>query len=281
MPLLYYWKPSNYYKDLDEGASYNLNHSNPLLHGIEEEDSLWAFTRNLKGDYVLAAELVIKSKTFNKPDFKYGLYRVWGDLNTSRYFDVETQSSIETVLRSFNINAKAKHFGQSFQGYASVRKVEIAEHQMLAKISEKLSLEKRAVIVPDDRIENVMTTGDSGMVKEFLKKYETGISVKRKEYLIKNAPIRNRNLSKKLFEIYSGSCQICKWKPKEIYGVEICETHHIQWISRGGSDDLLNLVLICPNHHRAIHKCDAAFDYKSFSFNFNARVEKLLLNKHL
>jgi hypothetical protein len=281
MPLLYYWKPSNYYKDLDEGASYNLNHSNPLLHGIETGDSLWAFTRNTKGDYVLAAELIIKSKTFNKPDYKYGLYRVWGDLNASKYFDVEAQPSIESVLRSFNINAKAKHFGQSFQGYASIRKIEIEEHRMLSKISEKLPLEKRAVIIPDDKIENEMTTGDGSMVKEFLEKYETGISVKRKEYLIRNAPIRNRNLAKELVEIYSGSCQICKWKPKNIYGVEICETHHIQWISRGGADDLTNLVLICPNHHRAIHKCDASFDYKSRVFDFGYLEEKLQLNKHL
>jgi 5-methylcytosine-specific restriction protein A len=80
MALLYYWKPGNYNRDLNAGASYNLNHSNPLLHEIAEGDSLWAFTRNSKGDYVLAAELIIKSKTFNKSDFKYGRYRVWEDL---------------------------------------------------------------------------------------------------------------------------------------------------------------------------------------------------------
>jgi 5-methylcytosine-specific restriction enzyme A len=145
----------------------------------------------------------------------------------------------------------------------------------------EIPLEKRAAIIPDDKIESELIMGDSDIMSEFLEKYETGISVKRKEYLIKNAPIRNRNLSRKLFEMYSGSCQICNWTPIEIYGVEVCETHHIQWISRGGSDELMNLVLICPNHHRAIHKCDASFDYKSQSFNFGILVEKLKLNNHL
>lgn len=281
MPLLYYWKPSNYVKDLDEGASYNLNHSNPLLHEIELGDALWAFTRNLKGDYVLAAQLVIKSKTFNKADFKYGLYRVWGDLNASKYFDVNQQESIENVIRSFNLNAKAEKLGQSFQGFASIRQISASEHQILLRFSKEIPFEQRAKVVPDEKIENELNYGNSNLVRELLEKYDTGISVKRKEYLLKLAPIRNQKLSKKLIEVYGGTCQICLWKPKEVYGVEICETHHIQWISRGGTDDISNLVLICPNHHRAIHKCDASFDYKTLSFSFHGYIEVLKTNYHL
>ena len=46
MPLLYYWRPDNYFRDLDMGAGYHLNQANPLLHKIEIGDSLWGFTRN-------------------------------------------------------------------------------------------------------------------------------------------------------------------------------------------------------------------------------------------
>jgi 5-methylcytosine-specific restriction protein A len=88
MPLLYYWRPDNYYRDLDMGAGYHLNQANPLLHKIEIGDSLWAFTRNKEGRYVLAAELVIKAKTENPPNFRYGRYRVWGDIHRSRYYQV-------------------------------------------------------------------------------------------------------------------------------------------------------------------------------------------------
>jgi 5-methylcytosine-specific restriction enzyme A len=55
MSLLYYWRSDNYYRDLDMGAGFHLNQANPLLHRIDIGDSLWAFTRNREGAYVLAA----------------------------------------------------------------------------------------------------------------------------------------------------------------------------------------------------------------------------------
>lgn len=75
MPLLYYWRPDNYLRDLDMGAGYHLNQANPLLRQVDLGDSLWAFTRNRHGRYVLAAELVIKAKTETPPNFRYGRYR--------------------------------------------------------------------------------------------------------------------------------------------------------------------------------------------------------------
>lgn len=55
MPLLYYWRPDNYYRDLDAGAGYHLNQANPRMHAIAPGDSLWAFTRNRAGRYVAPA----------------------------------------------------------------------------------------------------------------------------------------------------------------------------------------------------------------------------------
>ncbi|WP_408869546.1 HNH endonuclease [Commensalibacter communis] len=36
-------------------------------------------------------------------------------------------------------------------------------------------------------------------------------------------------------------------------GVPYLETHHIQWLSRGGSDKLENMVALCPNCHKKMH----------------------------
>lgn len=42
------------------------------------------------------------------------------------------------------------------------------------------------------------------------------------------------------------------------------------------------MVLVCPNHHAAIHRDDATFDYRSHEFRFtNGLVEPLRLNEHL
>lgn len=39
--------------------------------------------------------------------------------------------------------------------------------------------------------------------------------------------------------------------PRHTYGIELCEAHHVGWLSCGGNDILDNRVLICPNHLRA------------------------------
>ena len=121
MPLLYYWRRDNYQRDLDLGAGYHLNQDNPVMHEVGTGDSLWAFTRTSDGRYVLAAELVVRAKTLNRPDFRYGKYRVWGDVDQSRYFRVEGAPSIEQVIRSFSISTNARVLGRSFQGDAAVR----------------------------------------------------------------------------------------------------------------------------------------------------------------
>ncbi len=42
------------------------------------------------------------------------------------------------------------------------------------------------------------------------------------------------------------------------------------------------MLLVCPNHHAAIHRDDAPFDYKGLKFSFsNGLVETIRLNRHL
>jgi 5-methylcytosine-specific restriction enzyme A len=42
-----------------------------------------------------------------------------------------------------------------------------------------------------------------------------------------------------------------------------------------------NMVLVCPNHHGAIHSCDAPFDYGDYAFDFGGHREGLQVNFHL
>ena len=80
---------------------------------------------------------------------------------------------------------------------------------------------------------------------------------------------------------YGGRCQICLYDPRQRYGHGICHGHHIQWLSRGGDDELENMALVCPNHHAAIHRDDATFDYADLAFRFtNGLLEGLRLIEH-
>jgi len=53
----------------------------------------------------------------------------------------------------------------------------------------------------------------------------------------------------------NGKCQLCdEVAPFTKYdGVPYLESHHIDWVSAGGSDTIENTVALCPNCHRKMH----------------------------
>ncbi len=263
------------------GAGYNLNQSNPLMHELYPGQSLWAFTRASDGRYALAAEIVVRAKTFNAPSFRYGKYRLWGDLQKSRYFKVENQPNIEQVIRSLSLKTGAVYLGQSFQGNAAVRRISTPDHLILTAVAKQLALEPRARILPEEKLEATVLLGNAAAVEKLVRSEPSGIAEKRREYLFGPAITRNSQLAQQLQELYSGKCQICLWSPKDKYGFNLCHGHHIQWLSRGGEDILENMALICPNHHAAIHRCDAPLDFRDLAFDFQSFREAVHLNSHL
>lgn len=42
-------------------------------------------------------------------------------------------------------------------------------------------------------------------------------------------------------------CTICNWN------MATCDIHHIKQKSKGGTDEMTNLIVVCPNCHRTIH----------------------------
>lgn len=225
--------------------------------------------------------MIVKAKTENPPNFRYGKYRIWGDVNHSRYFQVENQPSIENVIRSLSCKVNARILGQSFQGLSAIKSISQRDADVLRMLARELSLEPRARILSEDKLEAMLLLGDIEAVKNLVRDERPGVAEERKNYFYTQAPTRNQNLVEKLQRIYSGKCQICQWNPIDDYGKEICHGHHIQWLSRGGADEIQNMVLICPNHHAAIHKLDAPLDYIDFSFDFGAHRERLSLRNHL
>lgn len=72
---------------------------------------------------------------------------------------------------------------------------------------------------------------------------------------------RQKDMSRdkdKLYSLYKCKCAICGWRISEnlvihkgkalpSYG---CEIHHIVPVSEGGSGELDNLIMLCPNCHK-------------------------------
>ena len=84
--------------------------------------------------------------------------------------------------------------------------------------------------------------------KDTVQREFVGVAEERRAYLSSQSITRNSQLSKELKERYGGRCQVCGFDPRDNYNCDLCESHHLQWISRGGRDELENLVLLCPNH---------------------------------
>ena len=280
MPLLYHWVGKNYRRDLDWGAGYHLNQSNRLLHEIDIGDSLWAFTSTTKGTYVLAVQLVVRAKTRNASGFRYGPFRLWGDLKRSRYFRTEGQPDISVLIRRLSVKSNASVVGRSFQGHAAVRRLTAADHQLLMEYARYIPLEPRARLLPEERLEARILLGDSDAVSRLIRSEAPGIADERRRYLFEKAPQRNPEHVNELRKLYGGVCQLCGWNPRSQYRRDLCEAHHVHWLSRGGDDELHNMVLICPNHHRAIHRTDAPFDWADMSFVFPRNRQVVQISRH-
>lgn len=149
-----------------------------------------------------------------------------------------------------SVTANARKLGQSFQGHSAIRRLTLQDHLVLSAIAAELPLEPRARILPEERLEAAVLT-------------------------------RNRQLAAELQELYDGRCQVTGWAPRDTYGHNLCHAHHVHWLSRGGDDTLENLILVSPNLHVAIHRCDAPFDFEQGAFIFDGHTETLRFNAHL
>jgi 5-methylcytosine-specific restriction protein A len=129
-------------------------------------------------------------------------------------------------------------------------------------------------------LEALLLAGDEAAVARLLRDEPSGLAEARRRYLMIEASRRDRELVLQLRDLYDGACQICGWAPRASYGADICEAHHVRWLSRGGEDGLANLVLLCPNHHRAVHHCDAPYDFDRSGFLFGETIELLADRRH-
>lgn len=279
--VLYYWRPDNYARDRRFGFGYHLNQNAPALAALAPGETVWAFTRDRLGRYVLAAALLVKAVTRNAPTYRYGAHRVWGDLEQSRYFDIDTAPGAEALIRHLGITARASVLAQSFQGVSAVKPLGEDDHRLLAEFARDLPVLERVRIYPEDEFEARLVLGSGArdaVVRESPAEY--GV---RSRYLFETVDVtRARRHIERLQQVYAGMCQVCLFDPRDRYSRNLCHGHHIHWLSRGGDDAPENLVLICPNHHAAVHQDDAVFDFADLCFHFsNGLVEPLRVNHHL
>ncbi len=98
--------------------------------------------------------------------------------------------------------------------------------------------------------------------------------------------VKIRRLNKKIGDglkgLYNYRCQICGQAIGEQYGSHVVEAHHIQYFVHSLNNDAKNQLIVCPNHHRIIHKRDPIWNGKRLEYTYpNGFTEGLILNYHL
>ncbi|TLU53168.1 MAG: hypothetical protein FDX02_09195 [Chlorobium sp.] len=72
-----------------------------------------------------------------------------------------------------------------------------------------------------------------------------------------------------------GDCDLCS-KPAPFLTVNAepyLESHHVNWLSRGGYDLIDNVVALCPNCHRKMHSRDEEVDREHLLYRIASRCQ--------
>ena len=92
---------------------------------------------------------------------------------------------------------------------------------------------------------------------------------------------RDPLLSESLKSIYDHRCQVCGMNFRMKYDEPFSETHHIHPLVEGGLDLSKNIIVVCPNHHRIIHKTHPNFNRSKLLYKYpNGLEERLILTDH-
>lgn len=140
-----------------------------------------------------------------------------------------------------------------------------------------------------------ITSSESAQIKESLsgineedfeyqsnyKEVDDSARIEMKEQIVKVRRL-DRAIGESLKLFYSYRCQICGDNFAKKYNCAIAEAHHIVFFVSSLNNDASNIIVLCPNHHRIIHKANPVFEREKYSFIYpNGLEEKLVLNKHL
>ena len=94
--------------------------------------------------------------------------------------------------------------------------------------------------------------------------------------------VYNTGIIRQLKRLYGGCCQLCGENAFREFNADISEAHHIAYFSDSQNNDSSNIIILCPNHHRLIHKLNPKFDYNRGCFVFSENSElRIELDFHL
>lgn len=118
---------------------------------------------------------------------------------------------------------------------------------------------------------------DSFFNKKILESLFENKEAKKTKLSQRESVIRLNQLRQYAKLVAQGYCQLCgKKAPFETESGPFLETHHIDWLSGGGSDSVENVVALCPNCHRKMHYINDYEDVLTLKNRATENKEKVL-----
>lgn len=160
--------------------------------------------------------------------------------------------------------------GFRFDEMLEIVKELIADTEMPVSISHLTTADKQALAAfSEDDYERILNTADPTA------------EIERKPGIV-NRRIFNREIPQSLKALYRYRCQICGATATIMYGVDVSEAHHIKPFTKSMDNSPRNIAVLCPDHHRIVHKAKAVFDREKCQFIYEtANADSLMLNLHL
>lgn len=97
-------------------------------------------------------------------------------------------------------------------------------------------------------------------LKERIAQKKNKLSKERK--VVSTCYSRDQEVAEYAIRRAKGKCDLCQMKAPFIKsdGTPYLESHHVDWLARGGEDVIENVSALCPNCHRKIHVLDKKED---------------------
>lgn len=157
----------------------------------------------------------------------------------------------------------------SFDELTAIVQSLINSHVNTEDINTKLSSDILVESMDEGELERIINYTDS--TARIIVKTQRG-----------NHRIYNQALINQLKRLYRGNCQLCGFNPVSDFHVNICEAHHICYFSKSQNNNASNLIIVCPNHHKLIHKLNPVYNVDTHCFQFESgEIMNISFDLHL
>lgn len=129
----------------------------------------------------------------------------------------------------------------------------------IIRVVSGIAIRTRSDLVKESLMETKRRQGQPGDLdveeEDLLRDVPKNISPKRIKRVVEQIQHDSR-ISKRLKALYQNRCQICGFTFAKKDGGFYSESHHVIPLGRRGSDEIRNIIIVCPNCHRQLHYAD-------------------------